>query len=389
MKLLHTSDWHVGKTLRGRSRADEHRAVLTEIARVARDEAVDAILVVGDLFDTASPTAESEQIVYRALLDLAGTGAPVIVVSGNHDNERRLAAVQPLLDKGDVICCSSPTAPDAGGVVDLTTNAGERLRIALLPFVHQRSVVRASELMGLDADEHTQSYKARIGQLVGALAATFTTDAVNVIAAHLTIAGGEVGGGERAAHTIFDYYVDANVFPASAHYVALGHLHRPQRIPAPCPVWYCGSPLHLDFGEAAGSKCVLVVDATAGTPATAREVALASGRRLTTLRGTLAELEAHVGATGDDHLRIFVREPLKIGLADRVRELFPTAVDVIVEAPEAENTGRGSGDERPSRLSLAPPEQFAAYLADKGVDDDRLVMLFRDLLEEASTASAS
>src|SRR5213596_2801936 len=102
MKLLHTSDWHVGKLLRGRSRADEHREVLAEIAGIAAAEEVDAVLVAGDLFDTAAPSPESEEIVYRALLGLAATGATVVVVAGNHDNPRRLSAVAPLLELGRV-----------------------------------------------------------------------------------------------------------------------------------------------------------------------------------------------------------------------------------------------------------------------------------------------
>ncbi|MGZ4210916.1 MAG: metallophosphoesterase family protein, partial [Actinomycetota bacterium] len=89
MKLLHTSDWHVGKTLRGRDRSDEHRAVLREITGIARDRAVDLVIVAGDLFESAAPTADAERIVYRALLDLSDV-APVIIVSGNHDNDRRL-----------------------------------------------------------------------------------------------------------------------------------------------------------------------------------------------------------------------------------------------------------------------------------------------------------
>ena len=97
VKILHTADWHVGKTLRGRSRADEHRGVLDEIVAITRDEAVDLVLVAGDQFDRAVPSPESEQIVYDALLRLARTGAHVVVIAGNHDNPRRLAAVKPLL----------------------------------------------------------------------------------------------------------------------------------------------------------------------------------------------------------------------------------------------------------------------------------------------------
>ena len=88
MRLLHTSDWHVGRKIRGRSRADEHRSVLEEIAGIASDRDVDATLVAGDLFDASSPSPEDEAIVYRALLDLAEV-APVLVVGGNHDSSAR------------------------------------------------------------------------------------------------------------------------------------------------------------------------------------------------------------------------------------------------------------------------------------------------------------
>ncbi|MFP5298526.1 MAG: exonuclease SbcCD subunit D, partial [Actinomycetota bacterium] len=92
MRFLHTGDWHVGKSLVGLSRAPEQEAVLDEIVEIARKHEVDATLVAGDLFDSTAPSPEAERIVYKALLGLAETGA-VVVVPGNHDNDRRLAAV--------------------------------------------------------------------------------------------------------------------------------------------------------------------------------------------------------------------------------------------------------------------------------------------------------
>ena len=135
MKLLHTSDWHVGKAMRGQSRADEHEAVLTEITAVAGAEAVDLVLVTGDLFETSAPAPESEAIVYRHLLGLAATGAKVVVIAGNHDNPRRLAAVTPLLALGQVTLLAEPAKADAGGVVRFETANGEKVNLALLPFV--------------------------------------------------------------------------------------------------------------------------------------------------------------------------------------------------------------------------------------------------------------
>ena len=168
MRFLHTGDWHVGKTLRGRSRADEHRAVLKEIAELARDEKVDIVLVAGDLFDSASPTAESEEIVYGALLELARASEWVVVISGNHDNPRRLAAVEPLMRLTNIRVLPSLALPEDGGVIVLQTKVGDA-RIAMLPFLSQRLIVKADDLMMRDAFEHVGSYAERAHRIIQSL----------------------------------------------------------------------------------------------------------------------------------------------------------------------------------------------------------------------------
>ncbi|MDF1596160.1 MAG: exonuclease SbcCD subunit D [Acidimicrobiia bacterium] len=373
MKLLHTSDWHVGRTIRGRSRADEHRAVLSEIAGIAAAEAVDLVLVAGDLFDVSAPSAESERIVYEALLGLARV-APVLVVSGNHDHPRRLEAVSPLLELGRVTVLALPARADEGGVVrlpDLNT------RVALLPFLSQRAIVTADDLMALDPDQHDGRYAGRLGAIIGRLTEDMTTDEVNILCSHLTVHGGEMGGGERTAH-VFPYAIAAQSFPGSLSYVALGHLHRLQKVPAPAPVWYSGSPLQLDFGEVDDTKGVLVVEAEPGLPAAVREVRLETGRRLIRLNGTLEQVEALVGTTGDAYLKVELNEPARAGLADEVRRLFPEAVDVLLAAP-AEHR---AGPKVEARLGRSAAELFREYLQDRGVDDPRLPALFDLLLEE-------
>lgn len=387
MKILHTADWHVGRTLRGRSRADEHRAVLSEIAGIAAGEAVDLVLVCGDLFDSAAPTPEAERIVYQALLELARTGAAVVVIAGNHDNPRRLQAVEPLLDLGRVITRPLFRSPVDGGVVEVTSQAGdETAQIAVVPFLSQRHVIRAEQLLDpeLDAAAHSQTYDARMRALVEALCAGFGPETVNLVAAHLTAAGGLLGGGERAAHTVFAYEVGSHAFPASAHYVALGHLHRSQAVPGPCPIHYSGSPLQLDFGEVHDTKAVMVVEARPGEPADVRPVELRSGHRLCTIRGTFAELEPFAGAPGDDYLKVIVREPPRVGLADDVRQLFPRAVDVVIERPDGPAGVDGSAH-RAERHGRSPAELFADYLQEQGVDDPALRNLFAELLDEVAS----
>lgn len=360
--------------------------MLGEIAGIARDEAVDLVLVCGDLFDSAAPSPEAERIVYGALLALAATGATVVVIAGNHDSARRLQAVEPLLELGRVVARPFFVPADGGGVVEVLARDGShRAKVAMLPFLSQRHVVGADALMAFDASDHSQSYDSRVRRIVDALCASFEAGTVNLVAAHLTAKGGLLGGGERAAHTVFDYEVGTLAFPPSAQYVALGHLHRCQSVPGPCPIHYCGSPLQLDFGETNDRKAVLVVDVRPGVPAKVRPVELTAGRRLRTVRGAFPDLDALAGSTGDDYLRVVVREPPRVGLADEVRDRFPNAVDVVIERPEDLTAGEPV---RPSRRGRTPVELFGAYLDEHGVDDPALRELFSTVYDEAAEVAS-
>jgi DNA repair protein SbcD/Mre11 len=390
MRILHTSDWHVGRTIRGRSRAQEHRAVLAEIVGIAHEREVDLVLVAGDQFDTGAPSPEAEAIVYRALLDLAATGAHVVVLAGNHDNPRRWSAIRPLLELGNVHLAVTIARPDQGGVLDLPTRTGELARVALVPFLSQRTVVTGDQLMGGDAAQHAGTYAQRARRIVEALTADFGSgDTVDLVAGHLTVASAEpvLGGGERQAHTIFDYVVPPQVFPSNAHYVALGHLHLPHRVPGPAPTWYCGSPLHLDFGEAdRGAKQVLVVDVTPDTPARVEGVPLGSGRRLRTLRGGLEQVLSRRDEVGDDLLRVILEEAPRPGLAEEVRSALPHAVDVTVARPEGDDRAAAEVAFDADDLRRSPVALFEEYLTEQHIADPRLGVLFRRLLDDATGA---
>ncbi len=224
------------------------------------------MLVAGDLYESAAPSAEAEQIVLRALLDLHDTGAKVVVVAGNHDNPGRFEAIRPLMAELGITVLGQVARPDAGGVLEHTTAGGERAHIALLPFCSQRYAVRAAELMSQEAFENVGAYAEQMRGIVGALTADFGGGAVNLVVAHAMVRGGQTGGGEREAQTAFeDYWIDASVFPGAASYVALGHLHLAQKLPGGAPIWYSGSPIQVDFGEAGAGKHVVVIEAEPGT----------------------------------------------------------------------------------------------------------------------------
>ncbi|GAC1410823.1 MAG: exonuclease SbcCD subunit D [Actinomycetota bacterium] len=377
MKILHTSDWHIGKTLRGRSRSEEQTEVLAEIAELARNENVDLILVAGDVFDNAAPTADSERLVYRALLDLTSTGATVVVLSGNHDNDRRLQAVQPVFELGRVVVrpmvCADP--------IEGETGEGERYRIAALPWIGKHNVVKAEQILSMDDADAQQHYAARVRMIVEKLCEGIGQDTVNVLTAHMAMPLDEVGEEVRQAQ-IMDYVVPATVFPSSLHYVALGHYHRAIEVAGPCPIRYSGAPMWLGFPRAGYEnepKGVYLVEAHAGVPASIKFHPIGSGRRLRTLRASLEELEAmsRNGMYGEEYLRVFVRDQARAGIAKTVREWFPNVVDVSIDAGEAQEVVR------PRRAGRAPGELFKEYLTEKNAFDERVMAMFEKLLDEA------
>jgi exonuclease SbcD len=389
VKFLHTADWHVGKTLKGRDRLDEQRAVLAEIAGLAEANDVDAVLVAGDVYDLSAPSAQAQQLVVQALLRMRGAGAEVIVIAGNHDHGPTFDAYRPLMDVAGITLAGTYRSAARGGVIRFAARSdGADTQVAILPFLSQRWAVRAAEIVANTPSENVRAYDEQVRQVIGSLTGSFSGGTVNLVMSHITCVGGTFGGGERSAQSIFEYSVPASVFPVSAHYVALGHLHRRQALPAPAPVHYSGAPLAVDFGEQDNTSVVCLVEATPGTPARVTDLPVTSGRRLRTVRGTLAELEARAGGFGDDYLRVYLQEPTRAGLRDDTVEVLPNALEVRIDpefAPQADKAPRPA----PASGTRTPGQLFADYCATRDVSDPRVAALFGELHDEVTATDGA
>ncbi len=384
MKILHTSDWHVGKVLKGRDRHDEHAAVLGSIVATARAEDVDLVLIAGDLFDTGAPGPRAQGLVMRTLLALRADGRHVVAIAGNHDNQALLDAVyRPVLGELGLHVLGAPKRPEAGGALKLRTRGGETARVAALPFLSHRYAVRAAEVLLHETAEHALDYARRVAAIAALLTREFTPDGVNIVMTHATLLGGRRGGGERDVQTTFDYELPASLFPPSAHYVALGHLHRQQEIDGPCPIFYSGSPLAIDFGEEANEAAALVVTAAPDIRADVRPVPVTGGRPLRTLRGTLEEVIEAGEQAGDAYLRVVLAEQARAGLGELVRKKLPSALEVRLD--EAFRPGPGTRDgTRPGRAGRTPRQLFGDYLDRQNIRDPRVLSMFTELLDQAT-----
>ncbi len=382
MKILHTSDWHVGKVLKGQSRVEEQLAVLAQVVDIARAERPDLVIVAGDLYDTAAPTADATRMVTRALSALRGTGAAVVAIAGNHDNGPALDALRAWADAAGITLRGTVRDRAADHLITGVTGDGEPWRLVALPFLSQRYAIRATEMFALTAAEVSQTYADHVGRLLAALTEGFDGAAVNLVTAHLTVLGGTMGGGERDAHTVASYAVPASVFPPGTHYVALGHLHRRQSVPGPCPVHYSGSPFAVDFGEEENTPSVTIVEVTARTAAKTRDVPVTAALPLRTLRGSLAELAAAVPPADGGWQRVYLREAPRAGLREAVQELLPRALSVHIDPEVLADPARATPPAR--RSGRAAGELFADYLASRGHADPDVLALFERLHGEVA-----
>ncbi|MDH3538991.1 MAG: exonuclease SbcCD subunit D C-terminal domain-containing protein [Acidimicrobiia bacterium] len=388
MRVLHTSDWHVGKRLGRYERIEETRTAIEEVAGIADSEGVDLVVHSGDLFDRPVPPMEALQVGLAGLVRLTNGGArPVVVVAGNHDSSDLFEALAPFLAGWGIHLVGAIKAPAEGGVLRLATAGGEAV-VACLPFLREGRVV---DFMA-DTDRWYGQYAERVRRLTEAyseyVVAEADTTAVSLLVAHFMVTGARVGGhgaprGERELHMGEAYAVGEGAIPPSLGYVAMGHIHAPQPVPgANVPAEYAGSLLELDFGEAGEEKRVVVVDVEPGTRATVRSVPLTGGRPLRQVTGTWEEICGRTDIAGHYlDLKVATDGP-EPGLDALARDLFPYLVKV------AAVYDREAVDEV-SYSHLPWEDVYAAYYEHERGEPapDALLRAFREVEDEVSHAA--
>ena len=391
MRILHTSDWHVGRHLGRYDRSAEFREVLGEVEAIADERAVDLVLVSGDVFDRPIPPVDALTLGIDALLRL-GAGRPVVVVAGNHDAPDLFEALAPLLrsqGKG-IHLVGTVKRPDAGGLLGPEV-LGVDAVVACFPFLREGRVVDFMK----DAGQWYGAYAAKVAGITEAynraLVERAGTDLVPVLMAHFMVGGVKVDRaaprGERELHMGEAYAATPQAIPPGPQYVAMGHIHAPQPVPgAPVPAEYAGSLLPLDFGEAGERKRVVIVDVEPGHLATVESVPLHAGRPLVRAAGTWDQLAARTEELSGSYLDLTVQVAgTDTDLGRRAAEAFPYLVNVRPLRP--------SGDRIPRRATMSRPsdDDLYAEFYRREVGEDappELLALFREVLEEVADAPA-
>lgn len=315
MKILHTSDWHIGKRLLGYERLTEQADVLDEIALISNQENVELVLIAGDIFDHYTPSADAETLFYEKIKLIAGEHRSVLLISGNHDDGVRLSSIAPFCETQGVYIVGNTrqlkgifdenrkTHPVkfGKGYIIFQNEKGEQVFISTLPYPNE---ARFKE------EKLDLPYAQRIKNWIDEGHKHNTENLPSIFMSHIFVAGGEISSSEREIDLGGAKAVPIDVLP-TCDYIALGHLHKKQRM-GKNHCYYSGSPLQYSFDETA-DKSVKVFDLTKNGVENLKDVPLTKGKKLIRLQAeTVAEGEALLKLYPENlvELKLFLSAPI-------------------------------------------------------------------------------
>ena len=390
MRILHTADWHIGQRLHERSRLDEHEQFLDWLLETIQERKVDLLLVSGDIFDTALPSAEATNLYYQFLYRLFNkTDTYTVITAGNHDSPRHLEAPQEFLKMGRIYVVG--LASEASECVFPFPPDDPRVMVAAVPYLSE------SDLRHLSYEteaERNERYRDWLKAFYADCVACMPAELPKILMGHLFVQGGKETDSERNIQIGGATAIRATDFPEDVNYVALGHLHRPQTIKgATYPIRYSGSPIPLRFNETGYDKKVYLLElADNGTLVQDEDVEIPVFKELCTVEGDEDSIlwEARTGTWDGKYIQVKLKlnQPT-VGIGDKIRQAFSErsgeVLSVEVELPEATQGPVISVEEmeRPEKIFA----QFHKTKFDGELPDETLAQTFSELVEMVSDSS--
>jgi exonuclease SbcD len=406
IRILHTSDWHLGQHFMGKTRQAEHQAFCYWLIEQVRAQAVDAVLIAGDIFDTGAPPSYAREQYNRFIVELRATGCELVVLGGNHDSVAMLGESKTLLAQlGTRVIPGVCEQLDEQLLVLHRRDGSVGALLCGIPFIRPRDVLLS--LAGQSAQDKQQSLQQAIQQHYQELYALAVAKRdelggeVPIIATgHLTTVGAS------ASDSVREIYVGSlEAFPTSAFppaaYIALGHIHRPQKVGGLEHIRYCGSPIALSFDEAKQQKEVLLVDLDSSGLRQITALPVPRFQPLLSLRGSLKELEVAINEAAkqgsaekpvwlevlvgtDDYL-----SDLQLRIAALCEGLPVEVLRIRRERGNASASLQGQAKETLDELSVE--EVFAQRLSSESLEDTeqaKLLGLYQQVVSELREGDA-
>ncbi|MBR6711684.1 MAG: exonuclease SbcCD subunit D [Selenomonadaceae bacterium] len=343
MKLLHTADWHLGKTLKGQNLLDDQKYILDEIFEVIDDQKPDAILICGDIYDRGVPPIDAVDLFNETLTKLAERNLPTLIIAGNHDSATRLNFGSELFARQNIFIAAKIT--DTPAQIVLNDKFGE-IYFSMIPFFEPGEI--KSKFFSEDAERLTYNDANKF--YVDLARQKISANKRSVALAHVFLTGGVESDSERKIVGTLSN-VNANIF-SRYNYIALGHLHKPQK-------FYSGSPLKYSFDEANHKKSVTIVDIDGVGNVKTEKFELTPRRDVKVVTGTFNELIKRKPI--QDYVQIILTDDVYIYETEKLRDAFPNFLEV-----KRENHLKSYDDASPSSFSKEDSisEQFANFFKD-------------------------
>ncbi|ALE92552.1 exonuclease SbcD [Arthrobacter alpinus] len=374
MKLLHTSDWHLGRSFHGVGTLEAQRRFADQLLATVVDEGVDVVLLAGDVYDRAMPNVDVVNLFDDILARLNKAGVPIMITSGNHDSATRLGFGGRIMERGGVHLRTRVADLAIPLLLPLTSGeGGAQLAIYGIPYLEPRLV--ADEL-GAEAPTHFAVTEAAV-QKIAADLETRAPGSAAVVLAHTFASGGITSASERDLSIGGVGAVPLDLFDGFS-YTALGHLHGRQKLSE--TVRYSGSPLPYSFSEAAHTKGAWLVEVTASGRGEVRKVDWPVQRGLSLLRGKLEELLADPQwAAAETHFcQVTLTDNNRPANAmERLRTRFPHTLVLMFEPENARDLAQKSYSERVANAvdELDLCCGFLDHVRHRPADDDEQVVL--------------
>ena len=381
MRILHTADWHLGKRLDFCLRLDEQKAVLKEVIRIADEQAVDMVIIAGDLFDTFNPPIEAIELLYSTVNKLAKGGkVPVIAIAGNHDSAERINVPDVFARTNGVIFIGNPMEivpafsiddgfsvvnADAGYIEIQLPQCDYPVRIVHTAFANE---LRLKEYFGVDKQASLQQSLSEKWQYLADKYCDNT--GVNILTTHIFMQKRngeklEETDGEKPLNIGNADLVYSDAIPTAIQYAALGHLHGYHDVGVHQPVIYSSSPLCYSFAEAGQQKYVVIIEAEPGKPVKINKIPLHAGKKLE--RKTFHSVIDAVNwlSTNQDCLvELTMETEAYLSPADQ-KQLYDTHRGIIYLIPKVKNTGTDTTVKTEIDLNRDMQELFVDFFKSK------------------------
>lgn len=390
MRILHTSDWHLGQHFMGKTRQAEHRAWCDWLVQTVQDQQADALIIAGDIFDTGTPPSYAREQYNDFIVQMHGTGCQLVIVAGNHDSVAMLNESKGLLGKLNTQVIATVGAEPDEQVLLLTQRNGDvGAIVCAIPFLRPRDIQRSQA--GQSADDKQSDLQQAIAEHYAQLYARAEAKRVELgIKVPIIGTGHLTTVGVSLTESVREIYVGSlTAFPTDAFpafdYLALGHIHRPQKVAGLEHIRYSGSPIALSFDESKQQKELLQIDLDSTGLQAVQVIDIPCFQRLISLKGSLAELEQQFAAlAGELEPTAVAWLEIQVEVDDYYADLDERVTALCAELPvevlrvrrlRGNKVAGLTGDSGEVLAELSPNEVFAKRLENEELSADEIKVL--------------